>query len=142
MRARRFLARLSKRAPDIVILTLCVALLGAWTGAPAWLANALAILVAALALGVLATRRRRYPVRIPEEADSSEDRSWLTDELAGRRTPLGTYLLVFFGFLTVMLIGFDSPFGTLAWAGFALAVAWSIANTHFPAERDPGSGPG
>ena len=66
--------------------------------------------------------------------------SWLGYELAGKGTPLGTYLLAFFAFVTAMLTGLDSPYGMVAWAGFALAVAWSIANAHFPAE--PGAGPG
>ena len=142
MRVRRSLGRLSRRAPDIVIATLCVALLGAWLDAPSWLANSLAIIVGLLALAVLATRQRYRRFTMMEEEDSSETTSWLGYELAGKGTPLGTYLLAFFAFLTVMLTGFDSTWGKLAWAGFALAIAWSIANAHFPVERDPGSRPG
>ncbi len=137
MGARRFLNRLSRRAPEIVVATLCAALLGAWIGAPDWIANGLAVLVGCLALVVLATRRRRPQVRLVEEQESEETTSWLGYELAGKGTPLGTYLLAFFAFVTAMLTGFDTPFGKLAWAGFALAVAWSAANAHFPVERGP-----
>jgi len=141
MRARAFPYRLSRRAPDIVILTLCAALFGAWFGAPAWLARASAIVVGMLALVVLATRnrRRRRPVLVDVD-ESEEEMSWLGYELAGKGTPLGTYLLAFFAFLTAMLTGIDTPYARLAWAAFALAVAWSVANARFPV--GPGPGPG
>jgi len=138
MRSRRFLDRLAKRAPDIVILTLFAALLGAWTDAPAFVANGLAIVVGILALGVLATRRRRPLFENAYEQDSSERPGWLEHELAGKGTPHGSYLLAFFGFLTIMLTGFNSPFGKLAWAGLALTIAWSVADIHFPADQEAG----
>ena len=140
MRLRGFLDRLSKRAPEIVIATLCVALLGAWIGAPEWLANGLAILIGALALMVVATRRRRPQLRMIGDEESTESPSWLGYELAGKGTPLGTYLLAFFAFVTAMLTGFDTPFGKLAWAALALTIAWSAANAHFPVEPDPRPG--
>lgn len=136
MRPRGFLSRLSKRAPELVIATLCTALLSAWIGAPEWLANGLAILVGVLALMVLATRRRRPQLRMIGDEESAKSTSWLGYELAGKGTPLGTYLLAFFAFVTAMLTGFDTPYGKLAWAGLALAVAWSAANAHFPVEPD------
>jgi hypothetical protein len=139
MYARRSLNKLSKRAPDIVIMTLCAALLGAWTGAPEWLAYGLAIIVGLFALAVLATRGKRRHIHVVEETDAEQTTGWLDYELAGKGTPLGTYLLAFFAFVTAMLAGFDSPYGLLAWAGFALAVAWSAANAHFPVV--PGRGP-
>jgi hypothetical protein len=142
MPLRSFPRRLSRRAPDIVVVTLCAALLGAWLGAPEWLASGLAILVGLLALIVLASRQRRQPrLEVVEESQDEEKPGWLAYELAGKGTPLGTYLLAFFAFLTAMLTGFDSPYGKLAWAGFMLAAAWSLANAHFPVERQPGPGP-
>jgi hypothetical protein len=41
---------LSRRAPDLVILTLCAALLGEWISVPVWLAKGAAIFVGGLAL--------------------------------------------------------------------------------------------
>jgi hypothetical protein len=55
-------------------------------------------------------------------------------ELAGKGTPRGYYLLGFFGFLTVMLTGFETPYGMLAFAGFALGVVWSIVNARYPSD--------
>ena len=142
MLLRPFLYRLSKRAPTTVVYTLCAAIFGAWVGAPAWIANGLAIIVGMFALVVLASRRRQYHIRAVGEPEPEETPSWLGYELAGKGTPLGTYLLAFFAFLTAMLTGFDSPYGKLAWAGLALAVAWSAANAHFPVEskQRPGHG--
>jgi hypothetical protein len=134
--------QLSKRAPEIVISTLCAALFGAWFGAPAWLARGLAVAVGMLAMVVLATRRRqRRPVIVSDE-ESPEENSWLGHELAGNGTPLGTYLLAFFAFFTAMLTGIDTPYALLAWAGFGLAVAWSLANAQFPVASAPTPGKG
>ena len=134
MRVRRFLGKLSKRTPTIVIATWFAALLGAWIGGPTWLANGLAIIVGILALIVLASREHRRQFVSLQEEGLSSDTGWIGLELAGKGTPLGSYLLAFFSFLTVMLTGFDSPYSRLAWASFALAVAWSIANAQYPVE--------
>ena len=136
MGAGEILDRLSKRAPDIVVLTLCTALVGAWVGAPAWLARGAAIVVAGLALLLLASRGRRRRLTTPDEPSSTETRSWVAYELAGKGTPPGHYLLGFFCFLTIFLTGFQTPYAMLAWAGLALAVVWGIVNAHYPADED------
>jgi hypothetical protein len=136
VRAGDIIDMLSRRAPGIVILTLCTALVGAWTSAPVWLAKGVAILVGSLALVLLAARRRRRPFKSPEELGSTQDRDWLAYELAGKGTPPGYYLLGFFGFLTIFLTGFQSPYALPAWAGFALGVVWGIVNARYPAEEE------
>lgn len=136
MRAGGILDGLSTRAPAIVIITLCAALVGAWTSAPAWLAKGAAILVAGLALVLLAARKRRHLFDTPGEAGSTNDKGWIAHELAGKGTPPGSYLLGFFGFLTIALTGFNSPYAMLAWAGFALGAVWGIVNAHYPAGED------
>ena len=136
MRAGGILDRLSKRAPAIVIITLCAALVGAWTSAPVWLAKGAAIFVAGLALVLLAARKRRHLFDTLGEAGFTNDRGWIAHELAGKGTPPGSYLLGFLGFLTIALTGFNSPFAMLAWAGFALGVVWGIINAHYPAGED------
>jgi hypothetical protein len=124
---------LSKRAPVIVVVTLCAALVGAWISVPVWLPNGLAIIVGSLALLLLAARRRRHQFETQEE--SGVRRDWIAYELAGQGTPRGSYLLGFFGFLTILLTG-QSPCAMLAWAGLALGVAWGIVNAHYPADQE------
>jgi hypothetical protein len=125
----------SKRAPIIVVLTLCSALLGAWTSAPVWLANVLAAVVGSLALILLAARGRRHSlVTPPEELGFAGLKERIAYELAGNGTPPGYYLLGFFGFLTIMLTGFQSPYGMLAFSGFALGVVWGIVNARYPSD--------
>ena len=122
---------LSKRAPVIVIITLCAALVGAWTSAPVWLARGAAIIIAGLALLLLAARKRRHLFDTPGDVNLTNDSGWIAHELAGKGTPPGSYLLAFFGFLTIALTGFNSPYAMLAWAGFALGVVWGIVNAHY-----------
>ncbi|MEO5611336.1 MAG: hypothetical protein ABIT68_01015 [Sphingomicrobium sp.] len=136
MRAGAILARLSRRAPDIVILTLCAALLGEWIGVPVWLAKGGAIIVGVLALLLLAARKRRPSFNTYDETGNAEDKSWIAYELAGKGTPPGSYLLGFFSFLTIVLTGFQSAYAMLAWAGFALGVVWGIVNVHYPADEE------
>src|SRR5579864_2606176 len=117
MRANAIFDMLSKRAPIIVVVTLCSALLGAWTDAPPWLANGLAAVVGGLALILLASRGRRHSLTTPpEELGFLSLKDRIAYELAGKGTPQGYYLLGFFGFLTIMLTGFQSPYGRLAFA--------------------------
>ena len=127
---------LSKRAPVIVVLTLCAALVGAWISVPVWLPNGLAIIVGSLALLLLAARRRRHQFETREELGFKRSSDWIAYELAGKGTPRGYYLLGFFGFLTIMLTGFQSPYAMLAWAGFVLGVVWGIVNAHYPADQE------
>jgi hypothetical protein len=133
MRPRAFLDALSKRSPVIVVLTLCVALLAAWTGAPVWLTNGLAIIVGGLALVLLASRGRRHQLNTAEGAGVTRARDWIDYELAGKGTPPGYYLIGFFGIVTILLIGLESPYSKLAWAGFLLGVVWGIVNARYPA---------
>jgi hypothetical protein len=135
VRAGAILDTVSNRAPTIVVLTLCSALLGAWTGAPDWLANGLAVAIGALALILLAARGRRHSLATPPEKlgfPSLKER--IAYEFAGKGTPRGSYLLAFFAFLTTMLTGFQSVYGRLAFAGFGLTVVWVIVNARYPAD--------
>ena len=125
---------LSKRAPSIVVLTLCAALIGTWIGVPEWLPIALAMVVGSLALLLFAARVRRHESEASQEDDSSQ--SWFQHELAGSGTPPGYYVLAFFGFLTIVLTGFQSAYAMPAWAGFALGIVWGLANRTYPAESE------
>ena len=127
---------LSKHAPSVEVVTLCAALLGAWTDAPVWLAKSLAIIVGSLALVLFGARARSHALNAPHEPGSSGDRSWIEHELAGKGTPSGFYVLAFFGFVTIALTGFESPYAMLAWAGFALGIVWGIANRNYPADEE------
>lgn len=134
MRVSVFLDGLSKRAPIIVVLTLCAALVSAWTSGPVWLANGLAIIVASLAAVLLVARGRRSELKTPEELGFTRLRDWIAYELAGTGSPPGFYLLGFFGFITIFVTGFQSTYSRPAWAGFFLGVVWGIANARYPAE--------
>ena len=136
VRAGGILDRLSRRAPGIVILTLCAALLGEWISAPVWLAKGGAIIVGSLALLLLAAKKRRPSFNSYDETGSAEDKTWIAYELAGKGTPPGSYLLGFFAFLTIAITGFNSPYAMLAWAGLALGVVWGIVNAHYPVDED------
>ena len=127
---------LSRRAPSIVGFTLCAALVGTWIDAPAWLATALAVVVGSLAVLLLAARGARHGLRSREELGSARNRNWLAWELAGKGTPPGSYLLAFFGFLTIMLTGVDTPYAMPAWAAFVLGIVWGIANRQYPADEE------
>jgi hypothetical protein len=134
VRVSVFLDGLSKRAPIIVVLTLCAALVGAWTSAPVWLANGLAIIVGSLALVLLAARGRRNQLKTPEELGFTRLGDRIAYELAGKGSPPGFYLLGFFAFMTIFLTGLQSPYSKPAWAGFFLCVVWGIANARYQAE--------
>lgn len=125
---------LSKRAPSIVVFTLCAALLGAWFGVPVWLPTGLAVVVGCLALLLFASRVRRHEREASQEEDSPQ--SWIQYELAGSGTPPGYYVLAFFGFLTIVLTGIQSAYAMPAWAGFALGIVWGLANRTYPAEGE------
>lgn len=135
MRAGGILDGLSARAPVIVIMALCAALIGAWTSAPVWLAKGAAIVVGILALVLLAARKPRHSFMAPGEA-GTDDRGWIAHELAGKGTPPGSYLLGFFALLTIAITGFNSPYAMLAWAGLALGVVWGVVNAHYPADEE------
>jgi|tagenome__1003787_1003787.scaffolds.fasta_scaffold20935882_2 hypothetical protein len=125
---------LSKRAPSIVVFTLCAALLAQWIEAPVWLPKLLAIAVGGLALLLFASRVRRHEFRRQDE--SGTERSWFDYELAGKGTPPGYYILAFFGFVTIVLTGFQSAYAMPAWAAFALGIVWGLANRSYPLEED------
>lgn len=131
MRGRTVLDALSRRAPMIVVVTLCAALVGYWADAPVWVPYGLATVVGSLALVVLAARNRRRQLRVVDEAGSDTDGSWFAQELAGKGSPSGFYVLEFFALVTIMLTGFDGPYATPAWAAFALGAAWGVANARF-----------
>jgi hypothetical protein len=130
-----FLDVLSKRAPRIVVLTLCAALVGAWTSVPVELTDGLAILVGSLALALAAARGRRNQFKTPEELGFTRFSDRIAYELAGKGSPPGFYLLGFFGLITIFLTGPQSPYSRPAWAAFFLGVAWGIANAHYPADE-------
>lgn len=131
MRARTILDALSRRAPAIVVVTLCVALLGYWADAPLWLPYGLATVVGSLAVIVLAARNRRHQLGPEDEPGSDTDGNWIAQELSGKGSPPGFYVLQFFGLVTIMLTGFEGPYAVPAWAGLALGAAWGVANSRF-----------
>ena len=136
MRVHRWLEILSKRAPVIVGVTLCTALLSAWTGAPVRLTNALAVIVGILGLVLLASRRRRQ-FRTEDELGSAPARDWIAFELAGKGTPPGFYLLGFFALVTIFVTGVQSPYSKLAWAGLFLGIVWGVVNVRYPTDEAP-----
>jgi hypothetical protein len=134
MRGRVILDALSMRAPTIVVVTLCAALIGYWIDAPLWLPYGLATIVGGLALVQMATRDRRGRPAIAEEPDSSTNKSWIAHELAGEGSASGSYLLGFFALVTIMLTGLRGAYAMPAWAALALAAAWGVANARYPAD--------
>jgi hypothetical protein len=122
---------LSRRTPSIVAYVLGIALVCAWFGAPIWAVTTLAVAVGMLALLLFAARGGRHAGR-----GVNHDRNWLAWEVAGQGTPPGSYLLAFFAFLAIVLIGFESAYARPAWAALALAVAWGVANRQYPAEDE------
>jgi len=137
VRIRAFLDMLSKRAPVIVVLALCAALVGGWIDAPVWLTDDLAIIVGSLAVVLLASRGRRNQFKTAEELGFSRSRDWIAYELAGKGSPPGFYPLGFFGIVTIVLTGIQSPSSKLAWAGLFLGVVWGIVNARYPADEAP-----
>jgi len=123
---------LSRRAPTIVALTLCAALVADWVSAPVWLPKGLAVIVGSLALMLLAMRGRRFETREDHESDSD---SWIAYELAGKGTPAGFYPLGFFGIVTIVLTGTQSTYSLPAWAAFGLGIAWGLANAQYPIDE-------
>ena len=121
----------------IVVISLCAALVSAWTGAPEWLDNGLAIGVGILALVLLAGRGRQNEFGRAQELGASRSGDWLAYELAGKGSPPGFYPLGFFGIVTIVLTGIQSPAAKLAWAGFVLGVVWGIVNARYPEEEAP-----
>jgi hypothetical protein len=135
MRVKSLIDELSRWTPVIVIAVFVVALMGAWTNGSASLFNALAIVVGALALMLLVTRGMRH-MGPKESLGFTRNQSWLAYELAGKGgMPRGFYLLGFAGIMTIIVCDFQSPYGKLAFAGFALTVAWLRANIRYPADR-------
>ena len=135
MRDSRKLDALSRRAPTIVIVTLCAALVADWADAPLWLPYGLAIVVGCLALAVMASRDRQTPFS-PEEGAGVTNKSWIAHELAGKGSPSGFYVLGFFALVTIVLTGFQGPYSTPAWAALALGAAWRMANARYPADEE------
>jgi hypothetical protein len=123
--------RLSRRAPSIVVYVLGISLLCGWVGAPVWVVTALALVIGGLAAVLLAARGGKNAGR-----GANHDRNWVAWEVAGQGTPPGSYLLAFFSFLTIFLIGFESAYARPAWAAFALAIVWGIVNRQYPADEE------
>lgn len=139
MRRRAILDALSKHAPAIVVMTLCAALVSYWFSAPLWLPSGLAIIVGGMAVILLAARGRRAEFASTEDPGFSIIQDRIAQELAGKGTPAGFYLLGFFGIVTIMLTGPEGVYATPAWAAFALGAAWGIANARYT--TDEGSDP-
>ena len=115
----------------IVAVTLCAALAGYWADAPLWLPRGLAIIVGSVALIVMAGRDRRRRIKTQEEPGSGEQGNWIAQELAGKGSPPGFYVLEFFGLVTIVLTGVQGAYATPAWAAVALGLAWGVANARF-----------
>jgi hypothetical protein len=137
VRIGAFLDALAKRAPVIVVITLCAALVSALSGVPEWLTNDLAIGVGSLAVVLLVARGRRNQFKTTQQLGFGRTRDWITYELAGKGSPPGFYPLSFFGFVTIVLTGMQSPSSMLAWAGFLLGIVWGIVNARYPADETP-----
>jgi hypothetical protein len=133
MRAKSPFDQLTRWTPAIVIVVLIVALMGAWANGSASLFNALAIVVGLLALVLLVTRGMRH-MRPKETLGFTRKQSVLAYELAGKGMPRGSYALAIASVLTIFVCGFQSAYGILAFAGFALGVAWVRANIRYPAD--------
>jgi hypothetical protein len=86
---------------------------------------------------LLVARGRRNQFKTAQELSSSRSRDWVAYELAGKGSPPGFYPLGFFGIVTIVLTGLQSPASKLAWAGFALGVVWGIVNARYPADETP-----
>jgi hypothetical protein len=95
---------------------------------------ALAIVVASLAVLLFIARVRRHEPRIEDDAEGPK--SWIAYELAGEGMPPGSYVLAFFGFLTIVLTGFQSAYATPAWAAFALGIVWGLANRSYRSGKE------
>lgn len=136
MRDRTILVTLSRRTPAIVVGTLVASLLAYWVDAPLWLPYGLAVLVGSLAIVLMAVRDRGGQPSTDTESPPTTNRSWIAHELAGKGSPSGSYLLGFFGLVTIMLTGLQGPYALPAWAALALVAAWSIANARYPSEEE------
>lgn len=128
MRGNTIFDALSSRSPTIIVVTLCAALAFYWAAVPELLPYTLAIAACALALVLMATRYRRLRLTSEDEADPDESKSWIAQELAGKGTPAGSYVLAFFALVTIWLTGIQGAYAVPAWAALALTVAWAIAN--------------
>lgn len=128
MRGSTTFDALSRRTPTIIVITLCAALIFYWADLPLFLPYVLAILACAVALVLMATRDRRARFIPEDEADPDSDRGWMAQELAGKGTPSGSYVLGFFTLVTIWLTGIQGAYAVPAWAALALTVAWGIAN--------------
>jgi hypothetical protein len=138
MSAKSAIDQLSRWAPAIVIAVLTSAIIGAWTKGSASLFNALAIVVGALALVLLGARGMRH-MQPKESLGFTRNQSWLAYEMAGKGgLPRGSYVLGFAAIVTIFMCNFQSPYGKLAAAGFALTIAWLRANIRYPADRRSG----
>ena len=134
MAIRALIDTLARRAPMIVILTLAISLAGAWTNAPDRLFIALAICVGSLAIVLFATRGLRHQFKSREGLGFTRNRDMFAYVIAGKGVPRGYYLLGILGGLTIFIVGFQSPYGVLAFAGFMLSVAWGITNARYPSD--------
>ena len=129
------LDELSERAPTIVAFTLVAALVADWINAPVVLPQGLAIIVGSLALVLLAARGRRQ-FNAKKNLGFDSDIGWIAYELAGKGTPQGFYVLGFFGVLTIVLTGVQSPYSLPAWAALVLHIAWGMANARYPLDDE------
>jgi hypothetical protein len=135
MRSGSVLDELSKRAPSIVGFTFFAALVADWVNAPVGLPKGVAIIVGSLALVLLGTRGRRQ-FNAKKSLGFDSEISWIAYELAGKGTPQGFYVLGFFGVLTIVLTGMQSPYSMAAWAAFGLHIAWGMANSRYPVDDE------
>ena len=124
---------LSRRSPTIVAVTLGIALLAYWFGAPLVVPYGLALIVGGIAIVVMAARKRN--ARLNAELEAAKTGSWIAQELAGHGSPPGSYTLAFFCLVTIALTGFVGPFALPAWTGLALAAAWAFANASYPSDE-------
>jgi hypothetical protein len=136
MRRNGIFDALSRRSPRIVLITLCIALVSSWLGAPLWLPRGLAVVVGAIAIVVMASRDRRNPISAADEIDATDKGGWIAQELAGSGSPSGSYVLGWCSVVAIALTGFQGAYTLPAWAALALVVAWAIANADYRREEE------
>ena len=73
---------LSRRSPTIVAVTLGIALLASWFGAPLVVPYGLALIVGGIAIVVMAASKRN--ARLNADLEAAKTESWIAQELAGQ----------------------------------------------------------
>jgi hypothetical protein len=125
----------SLRAPVIIGVAIIAAVAGAWSDAPQWPFNPLAIALLVLAAVVWARRGLPRQLKSKEQLGFRRNRDWLGFEFSAKGTPRGYYALAFASWFALVLTGLRFPYAAVAIAGMALTVAWGVDRRRYPAEK-------